>query len=116
MVKFVSFCINHHYRISLNKRQNPLVKVSKRNTSNDRYSENIIRDGHRLYLSLDILKHLCVKTKLSLIFEVSIDRQSSTHDTDIPDDVKYPGPYCNLYTLSKDGVIRDYQSRSYQLR
>ena len=84
--------------------------------SNDRYSDNIIRDGNRLYLSLDILKHLCVKTKLSLILEVSINRQSSTHDKDTPDDVKYPGPYCNLYTLSKDGVIRDYQSRSYQLR
>jgi hypothetical protein len=84
--------------------------------SNDRYSDNIIRDGNRLYLSLDILKHLCVKTKLSLILEVSINRQSSTHDKDVPDDVKYPGPYCNLYTLSKDGVIRDYQSRSYQLR
>ncbi|MEP1743775.1 MAG: hypothetical protein ABJI92_16745 [Kangiellaceae bacterium] len=84
--------------------------------SNDRYSENIIREGNRLYLSLDILKHLCVKTKLSLILVVSINRQSSTHDKDTPNDVKYPGPYCNLYTLSKDGVIRDYQSRSYQLR
>lgn len=84
--------------------------------SNDRYSENIIRDGNRLYLSLDKLKHLCVKTNLSLIFNVSINRQSSTHDKDTPDDVKYPGPYCNLYTLSKDGVVRDYQSRNYQLR
>lgn len=86
-------------------------------TRNDeRYSESIIRDGERLYLSLDTLKHLCAQTKLSLIFKVSIKRQNSTHDRDVPDDVKYPGPYCNLYTLSKDGVIRDYQSRNYQLR
>ncbi|MDO7085901.1 hypothetical protein WNY51_08340 [Pseudocolwellia sp. AS88] len=84
--------------------------------NNDRYSESTIRDGDRLYLSLDTLKHLCAQTKLSLIFEVSIKRQNSTHDRDVPDDVKYPGPYCNLYTLSKDGVIRDYQSRNYQLR
>lgn len=84
--------------------------------NDDRYSESIIRDGERLYLSLDTLKHLCAQTKLSLIFEVSIKRQNSTHDRDVPDDVKYPGPYCNLYTLSKDGVIRDYQSRNYQLR
>jgi hypothetical protein len=84
--------------------------------NNDRYSESTIRDGDRLYLSLDTLKHLCAQTKLSLIFEVSIKRQNSTHDRDVPDDVKYPGPYCNLYTLSKDGVIRDYQSTNYQLR
>jgi len=88
--------------------------TNTRNT--DRYNESTIRDGNRLYLSLDVLKHLCVKTKLSLIFEVSINRQRPTHDRDVPDDVKYPGPYCNLYTLSKDGVIKDYQSRSYQLR
>lgn len=84
--------------------------------NNDRYNESTIRDGNRLYLSLDVLKHLCVKTKLSLIFEVSINRQSSTYDRDVPYDVKYPGPYCSLYTLSKDGIIKDYQSRSYQLR
>ena len=84
--------------------------------NNDRYSESTIRDGNRLYLSLDMLKHLCVKTELSLIFEVSINRQSTIHDRDEPDDVKYPGPYCNMYTLSKDGVIKDYQSKSYQLR
>jgi hypothetical protein len=84
--------------------------------NNDRYNESTIRDGNRLYLSLDTLKHLCAQTKLSLIFEVSINRQSSTHYRDVPDDVKYPGPYCNLYTFSKDGVIKDYQSRNYQLR
>ena len=82
----------------------------------NRYNESTIREGNRLYMSLDVLKQLCVKTDLSLIFNVSINRQSSTHDRDVPDDVKYPGPYCNLYTLSKDGVIKDYQSRSYQLR
>jgi hypothetical protein len=84
--------------------------------NNDRYSESSIREGNRLFISLDALKQLCVKTGLSLIFEVTINRQSSTYDREIPDDVKYPGPYCNLYTLSKDGVIKDYQSRSYQLR
>ena len=84
--------------------------------NNDHYNESIIRDGNRLYLPLDVLKQLCTKTKLSLIFKVSIKRQSSNYDEDVPDDVKYPGPYCNLYTLSKDGVLRDYQSRSYQLR
>jgi hypothetical protein len=84
--------------------------------NNDRYSESSIREGNRLFISLDALKQLCVKTGLSLIFEVTINRQSSTYDREIPYDVKYPGPYCNLYTLSKDGVIKDYQSRSYQLR
>lgn len=83
---------------------------------NDRYSESLIREGNRLFMSLDTLKQLCTKTDLSLIFEVSINRKSSTYDRGISDDVKYPGPYCNLYTLSKDGVIKDYQSRSYQLR
>ncbi len=84
--------------------------------NNDRYGESSIREGNRLFISLDALKQLCVKTGLSLIFEVSINRKSSTYDREVPDDVKYPGPYCNLYTLSKDGVIKDYQSRSYQLR
>jgi len=83
---------------------------------NRRYNETTIREGNRLFISLDILKQLCVKTGFSLIFEVSINRQSSTYKRDTPHDVKYPGPYCNLYTLSKDGVIKDYQSRSYQLR
>lgn len=81
-----------------------------------RYSESSIREGNRLFISLDVLKQLCIKTGLSLIFEVSINRQSTTYERDIPYDVKYPGPYCNLYTLSKDGVIKDYQSRSYKLR
>jgi hypothetical protein len=84
--------------------------------NNDHYNERAIREGNRLYMSLDVLKELCAKTDFSLIFEVSIERQSSTYDKEIPDDVKYPGPYCNLYTLSKDGVISDYQSRNYQLR
>ena len=84
--------------------------------NNDRYNESTIRDGNRLYLSLDILKNLCVKTDSSLIFKVSINRRSTTTDKELPDSVKYPKSYCNLYTLSKDGVIRDYQSRSYQLR
>lgn len=84
--------------------------------NNDHYSESSIREGNRLFISLNALKQLCVKTGLSLIFEVSINRECSTYDRETPDDVKYPGPYCNLYTLSKDGVIEDYQSRSYQLR
>lgn len=84
--------------------------------ANDRYSEQLVRQGNRLYMSLDILKKLCMKDDSSLIFEVSISRQSSTTDKDMPDDVKYPRPYCNLYILSKDGVIRDYKSRNYQLR
>jgi len=82
----------------------------------DRHRESFIREGDRLYMSLDVLKQLCTKTDLSLIFEISINRKSSTYDRDIPYDVKHPGPYCNVYTLSKDGVIKDYQSRSYQLR
>ncbi|WP_367317363.1 hypothetical protein [Vibrio coralliilyticus] len=81
-----------------------------------RYNEGIIRKGDRVYMSLDMLKTLCIDTELSLIFEVSISRQSSTFDKDLPTDVKYSGQYCNLYTLSRDGVIKDYQSRCYQLR
>ncbi len=80
------------------------------------YNEGSIREGNRLYMSLDALKQLCVKTDLSLIFKVSINRRSSTTDKELPDSVKYPKSYCSLYTLSKDGVIRDYQSRSYKLR
>ncbi|MGK0272535.1 MAG: hypothetical protein ACI88H_003207 [Cocleimonas sp.] len=80
------------------------------------YNEGSIREGNRLYMSLDTLQKLCVKTDLSLIFKVSINRRSSTTDKELPDSVKYPKSYCSLYTLSKDGVIRDYQSRSYKLR
>lgn len=80
------------------------------------YNEDTIRDGNRLYMSLDALKQLCVKTDSSLIFKVSISRRSTTTDKELPDIVKYPKSYCSLYTLSKDGVVRDYQSRSYQLR
>jgi hypothetical protein len=75
-----------------------------------------IREGNRLFISLDKLKDLCAKTELSLIFEITIKRQISTTDKDIPDNVKYPRPYCNLYTLTKDGVIEDYKARGYQLR
>jgi hypothetical protein len=84
--------------------------------SNNRYSESSIREGNRLFMSLDVLQQLCTKTDLSLIFEVSITRKSSTFDRNTSDEVKYQKPYCNLYTLSKDGVITDYQSRSYKLR
>jgi hypothetical protein len=80
------------------------------------YNEGSVREGNRLYMSLGALKQLCVKTDLSLIFKVSINRRSITTDKELPDSVKYPKSYCNLYTLSKDGVIRDYQSRSYKLR
>lgn len=80
------------------------------------YNEGTIREGNRLYISLDAVQQLCVKTDSSLIFKVSINRRSTTTDKELPDSVKYPKSYCNLYTLSKDGVIRDYQSRSYQLR
>ncbi|WP_210456023.1 hypothetical protein [Vibrio crassostreae] len=82
----------------------------------DRYNEGMIREGNRLYMSLDVLKTLCIKTNLSLIFEVSINRKSSTYERDLSYDIKYPGAYCNVYTLSRDGVIQDYQSRNYQLR
>lgn len=82
----------------------------------DRYNEGMIRQGNRIYMSLDKLKALCLNTNLSLIFKVSINRHSSTFDRDLPSDVKYSGQNCNLYTLSRDGVIKDYQSRSYQLR
>lgn len=84
--------------------------------SNDYDRERLIREGNRLYMSLDILKKLCIKTDLSLIFKVSINRRSSTNDKEVPDSVKYPRSFCNLYTLSEDGVIKDYQSRNYQLR
>nr|PMK17901.1 hypothetical protein BCU10_00440 [Vibrio splendidus] len=84
--------------------------------SHNPYNEGIIREGNRLYISLDSVQQLCVKTDSSFIFKVSINRRSTTTDKELPDSVKYPKSYCNLYTISKDGVVRDYQSRSYQLR
>ena len=84
--------------------------------SHNPYNEGIIREGNRIYISLDSVKQLCVKTDSSLIFKVSINRRSTTTNKELPDSVKYPKSYCNLYTISNDGVVRDYQSRSYQLR
>ncbi|WP_282130455.1 hypothetical protein [Pseudoalteromonas aliena] len=84
--------------------------------SHSPYNEGTIREGNRLYISLGEVQKLCVKTDSSLIFKVSINRRSPTTDKELPDSVKYPKSYCNLYTISKDGVVRDYQSRSYQLR
>ena len=85
--------------------------------SDDRHQERFFRHGSRIYLSLETLQRLCEKNMMALVFKVQIQRRKSyySHQEGIPNEVKYPRPYCNLYSLREDGVIAD-QYSSYQLR
>lgn len=85
--------------------------------SADRHQERFFRNGSRIYLSLETLKELCEKRKIALVFKVEIRRRRSYYSGQegIPDEVKHPRPYCNLYCFRGNGVIAD-QYTSYQLR
>ena len=85
--------------------------------SDDGYQHRFIRQGTRIYVSLEKLKQLCKKSGMDLLFEVQIQRKRSYYSKQegTPDEVKYPRPYCNLYCFGDNGIIRD-QYTSYQLR
>jgi len=80
-------------------------------------TEKDVRSGCRIYLSLQVIQKLCELTDLSLVFEVQIQRRqsSSSYRKDVPDEIRYPRAYCNVYSLGTAGVLSD-QTTSYQLR
>lgn len=70
------------------------------------------RFGERIHASLDVLKTLCVKTRMDLIFEVLIerrlDRRYSAARTDRMDPVP---PSRKIFILSADGILREKQKQ-----
>lgn len=79
-------------------------------------TEKDVRSGFRVYLSLHSIQKLCELTGLSLVFEVQIQRRQSfsSYRKDVPNEIKYPRAYCNVYSFGPDGVLSD-QTTSYQL-